>query len=245
MHGTGARLSDLKEHVDTATKNTHPDGLVDLEARTRDSVLTVDFVSRLMVGKYKNTYRDAPFLKDAVSQHVYLQLIAKLTPGTIIDLGTAFGGSSMWFSHNSTAAIVTMDIEDVRSPGCKADPRIQFFKQDISNGEQLATLLRDCPRPWLVCEDCHLHAKDVMRVFDPLLRSGDYIVFEDTHPFNPNTCGMSAETDVYEHSVWSTAKLQLVEEEMLQRPEYKIDAEVQDFYGYNGCTFINSVFCKT
>ena len=55
---------------------------------------------------------------------------------------------------------------------------------------------------------------------------------------------MSAESASYECGEWSTKKLDNVECEMKNHTEFFIDTEVQDFYGYNGSTFINSVFVK-
>lgn len=77
------------------------------------------------------------------------------------------------------------------------------------------------------------------------MKKNDYIVFEDTHPFNPEETGMSAESEKYECGTWSTIKLEKVETEMKTHPEFLIDTEIQDFYGYKGSTFINSVFIKT
>lgn len=239
MRGKGIHANELH----TAVTSPQYERLEPLSARTRKSVFDESIVARLMVGKYKSTITGIPFLKDVVSCHLYRLLFDKIKPMTIIDLGTAFGGSAAWFAKempNST--VVTIDIEDIR----KADlpSNVKFIKMDLSAVSDVRTVLHKLPHPWIVSEDCHLPADIIMRTFDGLMQPGDYIVFEDTHPCGPDVTGASAESEVYQSGTWSTEKLNRVETEMLKHTNYVIDSSVQDFYGYNGCTFINSIFVK-
>lgn len=240
MRGKGLDTEALDDAVNRATRS-RTDALQPLQERSRSSVFDRGFVARLMVGKYQSTIDGVPFLKDAVSQHVYQELINKVKPRTVIDLGTAFGGSAMWFAQR-TPAVHTFDIDDVRKRPLPSN--VTFHRVDICDTAAVYTALQDAPHPWLVCEDCHLSTHTIMSVFDPIMRPGDYIVFEDTHPCNPDEAGMSAESDTYSCDTWATAKLDSVETEMYTQPQYLIDTDLQDLYGYNGCTHINSIFCK-
>jgi cephalosporin hydroxylase len=244
MGSSGLKPEELQRKF--PLKEQENPNLVPLKERTRNSVFDTNIVGRLMVGKYKNTYTNIPFLKDVVSQHLYLELIKKLKPKTVIDLGTAFGGSALWFSkYVPEARVVTFDIKDIRYENSKHQTNIDFYCIDIEDKSAVHNVLKNYPHPWLVCEDCHLHAKNLMDVFDPNMKTGDYIVFEDTHPSNPDKCGMSLESEEYTCESWSLEKLNRVEDEMKTHENYKIDTQIQDFYGYNGCTHINSVFVKT
>lgn len=214
-----------------------------LQDRSTYSVFDMSMVSRLMVGKYKNKHRGVPFMKDVVSQHLYRETIQKLKPKTIIELGTAFGGAALWLADNSDAHIVTFDIEDIRHPECKEDSRVAFFELDVCDFEKVKGVLSEMPHPWLVSEDCHVDASLIMKTLDPLMEQGDYVIFEDTHPSNPDKSGMSAETE-YECESWAREKLDSVMSAMSVRPSFMIDCGVQDMYGYNGCTHVNSVFVK-
>ena len=220
-----------------------------LSVRTRDSVLDLNTVARLMVAKYKNTYKGIPFLKDAISQHMYLKLIDEVKPKTIIDLGTAAGGSAMWFYDISRAhsdcQIVTIDLQDMRHQTCMEQSNICFIQEDVGNAAALKSILETRPHPWILSEDCHAPSALVMQTFAPHMTDGDYIIFEDTHPCAPDRPFMSADDmDNYTCEEWSKQKLKDVENEMLKRADFLIDASVQDMYGYNGATHINSVFCK-
>ena len=245
MRGLGMSPCQLKDVIETLPCKKEQERFVSLSSRNRNSVFTKDFIARLMVGKYKNTHKTIPMLKDAVSQHLYFKLIEISKPKTIIDLGTAFGGSSVWFKDMCPdAKIVTIDIEDFRKDESKVDG-IDFLKLDLYDSDSVSKELSGYEHPWIVCEDCHVDASKIMKIFKNLMKKNDYIVFEDTHPLNPEKSGMSAESADYQCGEWSTNKLDNVETEMKNHTEFLIDTEVQDFYGYNGSTFINSVFVKT
>ena len=244
MRGLGMSPCQLKDVIDSLPYNKENERFVSLSSRNRNSVFTKDFIARLMDGKYKNKYNTVPMLKDAVSQHLYCKLIEIVNPKTIIDLGTAFGGSSMWFKDMCPGAkIITIDIEDFRKDESKVDG-IDFLRLDLYDSDSVSKKLSGYEHPWIVCEDCHVDASQIMKVFKNAMEINDYIVFEDTHPLNPEESGMSAESVEYKCGEWSTKKLNNVETEMKKHTEFLIDKEVQDYYGYNGSTFINSVFVK-
>ena len=84
-----------------------------------------------------------------------------------------------------------------------------------------------------------------MQTFAPHMEKGDYIVFEDTHPCAPDRPFMSAaDMSKYTCEKWALEKLNDVEAEMMKHADFLIDCSIQDMYGYNGATHINSVFCK-
>ena len=257
MRGSGSTASELFERfVQDEEVSLHETRFHALADRCDASVFTKDFVARLMVGKYKSRFRDAPLLKDAISRHVYEEMIRVVQPATIIDLGTALGGSAMWFATQGSnlvgascqTSVVTFDIQDRRSSECKSSSfssSIRFVEGDICDHELVQKELNEMPHPWIVSEDCHVDSSLVMRSFHELMLPGDYIVFEDTHAANPDSPGQSAESEEYTCNAWSTNKYANVYETMLQYGEhYKIDSDFQDYYGYNGCTHVNSIFRK-
>lgn len=225
-----------------------------LSERTRDSVLDVTMVARLMVGKYKNTYRGHVVMKDSVSLHHYERLMDKIRPKTIIELGTAGGGGAVWLAASMKAQgidgqVVTLDIEDRITESCKTDfdkLGIQFVQTDLRDAERTCNLLKDLPHPWLISEDCHVDAEIIMKALDDAMCPGDYIVYEDTHLATPDKSWLDAEDmENYVYGNWAKDKLDRVDAAMLARADrYMIDASIQDLYGYNGSTFINSVFAK-
>ena len=103
------------------------------------------------------------------------------------------------------------------------------------------------PKPWLISEDCHVNANAIMACFYKRMGKGDYILFEDTHVAVPDDAYMSAEDMAsYKTGTFAVEKLRLVDEAMLPLgDEFLIDTTIQDMYGYNAATHINSVFVKT
>jgi len=229
---------------------------VPLTERTRESTIDLSMMARLMVGKYRNTWRGHVLLKDAVSLHHYQVLMEKLRPKTIIELGTAGGGGAVWFATQAQAlglddcAVVTLDIQDSITDACKSDfgkLGVKFMQMDLYDSAGVQRAIADLPHPWLVSEDCHVDANVVMQALDDEMIKGDYIVYEDTHLCTPDKSWMDAEDmDNYEYGKFAGQKLDRVEEAMSERAAaWAIDASIQDLYGYNGSTFVNSLFTKT
>ena len=105
--------------------------LQDLRERSWDSVLSKDFIMRLHNGIYANekrgsrSWRGAVLMKDYISLANYQRLLDRLQPGTIFDLGTAGGGSALWFADQCRALrlntkVITIDLMDMRSDDVKA-----------------------------------------------------------------------------------------------------------------------------
>lgn len=238
-----------------------PSVLHKFSERRDESVFDLAMVQRLCVGKYRTSIFGEALLKDATSLHQYTMLMERVRPGTIFDLGTAGGGSALWFAAQIRALkldgvtrVVTFDIEDMRSARCKemmdGEGSITFVQGDLYDG---ANVLRragvDMPHPWIIAEDCHVNAGVIFRAFFELgMAKGDYVVFEDTQQFCPEQSGMSAlDVDNYRYGKFNSAKrARLVKavEDAGGDEAFAVDSTVQDLYGYNGALHQNSVLVK-
>lgn len=133
------------------------------------------------------SYRGIPFLKNPLDIALYLLLLARLRPATVIEIGTKHGGSALWFADMLTAHgvhdahVVSVDINPLAS---FTDARIDFLKGDARNLPAVLTpaLLQRCALPWLVIEDSSHQYDDTLAAlefFDSRLHPGDYFVIED------------------------------------------------------------------
>eukprot|EP00658_Telonema_sp_P-2_P048048 TRINITY_DN36567_c0_g1_i2.p1 TRINITY_DN36567_c0_g1~~TRINITY_DN36567_c0_g1_i2.p1 ORF type:complete len:233 (-),score=61.59 TRINITY_DN36567_c0_g1_i2:116-814(-) len=218
-------------------------------------------------------------MKDALAMHLYSTLMQRLQPGTVFDLGTAGGGSALWFADQLRAmglpssTVLTADIEDLRDDTCRAlhaaTPNLVCVHGDLSRANAVAAMLASAacglelvdaeltelqleaikdklPHPWLVAEDCHVPTAQLVRSFEMAgLEVGDYIIFEDTHPNHPDAAGMSSlDMENYSCGEWAGVKLEEVEKAMHEAGCFMIDSSIQDMYGINGATFVNSVYVK-
>jgi cephalosporin hydroxylase len=149
------------------------------------SGLPKDVLDNIQRGTLRYTYRGLPMLKDPFDLAIYLQLIGRLRPRTVIEVGSAAGGSAMWFADMLTAHGIEGEVVSVdRKPPQLADARVRFLRGDAI--DLRASLQPDffasLRHPLLVTEDS-AHTLEttlaVLRFFDPYLAIGDYLVVED------------------------------------------------------------------
>ena len=144
-------------------------------------------LDQLQSGTLAMDYRGVPFLKCPLDIALYLRLLSRARPSTVIEIGTKHGGSALWFADMLSASgipdarVVSIDIEPAVS---FSDSRIDFLTGDAADLSSVLTpgYLEGCKAPWLVVEDSsHLfrHTSAVLNFFHPLLRPGDYVVVED------------------------------------------------------------------
>ena len=154
--------------------------------RNFHSALAQDNLKSIQSGTHNYRWKGVPMWKNPFDFALYWMLVWHAKPRTIIEIGSKFGGSALWFAdmqnmYGIEGKIVSIDINQVTSI---QDPRIDFLYGDASNlgatlsPEYLATL----PRPWLVIEDSsHIyeHCLAVIEFFHPLIQKGEFLVIED------------------------------------------------------------------
>lgn len=190
-------------------------------------------LDRIQAGTMRSRYRGVPFLKSPFDIALYLQLLPALAPRTVIEVGTKFGGSALWFADMLSAQgvqgarVVSVDIEPLARFD---DPRITFLQGDAAAlGEVLTpSLMRGLEHPFLVVEDSsHLyrHSIAVLEFFDAWLEPGDYIVVED---------GVVAQLGGAQYARYEDGPNRAVAEFLAGRgTAYEIDADLCDRYGHN------------
>lgn len=189
-------------------------------------------LTAIQAGTMRSTYKGLRFCKNPFDIANYLRLIESLQPATIIEIGTAQGGSAVWMRDQCRALglptkIYTFDIK----------PPDGLDEEDIFTGHVDAfdldgtldkDLFSDLPKPWLIIEDC-AHVFDttlnVLNYFDPLVSKGDYVVIED---------GVVADLPDPKFDKYEDGPNRAVREFLrAKRQKYRIDAELCDYYGHN------------
>lgn len=144
------------------------------------------FLGAYQTGVMRYSYRGVSCFKSPIDLALYTKAIWDLQPGSIIEIGSAHGGSALWLadltrSYGLQCPIVSIDVEP---PTGVDDARIRFLQGDVNalsavfQEHNLSTL----PRPWLVIEDsAHTYqtCKAALRQLSGLMQAGDLLVMED------------------------------------------------------------------
>jgi cephalosporin hydroxylase len=189
-------------------------------------------LSSIQRGTLATRYKGVAFLKNPFDIALYLQLLDRLRPRTVIEVGTNEGGSALWFADMIQALglpprVLSIDLD---AKVGFTDPRIAFIKGDARRlGDALSLgLLAGLAHPWLVTEDSS-HYYDTSRgtldFFHPHLHRGDYIVIED---------GVVKFLPEEGNRVYQDGPNRAVEDFLrAHAEEYEIDRDLCDFYGTN------------
>lgn len=196
------------------------------------SSLPSSVLAGIQAGTLKNTYRGRRFLKNPFDVVLYLRLLDRLRPRTVIEIGTHQGGSALWFADmldamNISSTVISVDRQP---PTNLVDGRISFRSGDAISLESTleAESLTKLSHPWLVIEDsAHTFpvCLAVLRFFDQYLAQGDYIVIED---------GIVADLPGKVYENYANGPNRAVAAFLSERSnDYAIDTELCDHFGYN------------
>lgn len=127
-------------------------------------------------------------MKNPLDLWIYQDLIAEQRPKTVLETGSASGGSAYFYASMMDllgmpleAKVISVDIENRR----KVDhPRIQWVMGDSTDPELAAELLAQVQHPLLVSLDADhsdAHVSQELALYAPAVAVGEYLVIEDTN----------------------------------------------------------------
>jgi len=159
----------------------------------------------------------APAMKNPLDLQIYAELIGRRRPVTILETGTAWGGSALHFAlaqdiwNIEGGRVITIDVEprDTRP----SHPRITYIQGSSTDPELMAAVLAEVRHPLLVSLDAdhaHAHVAAELALIAPHVDVGEYLVVEDTNiswPDNRGALGavedlLAAEPDCWVQDVW-------------------------------------------
>ena len=165
-------------------------------------------------------WREIPLYKNIYDFALYPTILTEIQPKTIIELGTGDGARCIWYkdilqSNNLKSKIITFDIYKP----VKYFEGIEYEQFDLNNINEV--IFNNCLHPWLVIEDCHSNLSGILKYFDKQMLPGDYLIVED-----------------------NSKQKQKIMDEFDNINNYNIDTRYSDFYGYNNCSFSDSILKK-
>lgn len=141
-------------------------------------------------------------LKSPSDMWNYQEILFALKPSLVIEFGTRYGGSALYFAAvmrqiGQRFRLLSVDIDaDTVSPATRADPDIELLTMSSTDpkvAERIASLRRDYPGPgFAILDSDHAmpHVLAEMKLLRPLLVEGDYVIVEDSnvngHPVYPS-----------------------------------------------------------
>jgi len=150
------------------------------------SLLPQAALSAVQTGILATRYRERAFLKSPFDVVLYQQLIDRIRPRTIIEIGVREGGSLLWFADALRARGIAGKVIGVdRHPAAiEDDPTVTVLAGDAAALHAVLTpvAMAGMEHPLLVVDDsAHLYdtCLAVLEFFDAHLIAGDYIVVED------------------------------------------------------------------
>jgi cephalosporin hydroxylase len=141
-------------------------------------------------------------LKSPSDMWNYQEILFTLKPSLVVEFGTRFGGSALYFAavlrqigHPFRLLSVDIDAETV-SALTRQDPDVELMtvsSTDPRVAERIAALRREYPgRVFAILDSDHSesHVLGEMKLLRPLLVTGDYVIVEDSningHPVYPS-----------------------------------------------------------
>ena len=180
-----------------------------------------------------NKWKGLTLMKDPMTINVYMMIIQELKPKTILEFGTYDGGSALWMEDTIKSLSFECDIHtfDINQERIKLpqDSKIKCHKLDNRKInefiDQRRKLFEEMKSPILMIEDSHENAAGLIKSIDPFLRSGDYLIIEDT-----------LDQKKYQDTILS--------ENGIRNMNYEVDTFYCDFWGVNNSWNVNSIFKK-
>ncbi len=208
--------------------------VVGSKRRARDFATPIppELLQTIHTGSLRTRYRGIPFVKGPFEIVLYLQLLHRLRPATVIEIGSYHGGSALWFAdmlvaHGIDGRVISVDIEP---PSQVEDARITFLQGDANDLAQALSedFLSGLKRPWLVIEDSAHYYEPclaVLRFFHRYLKSGDYLVMED---------GIASQLPDDIYRIFADGPNRAIGEFLAEHGgSYSVDTKLCDFFGKN------------
>ncbi len=200
------------------------------QGRDFRSALQPPLLQRIQQASLQYSYRGIRMVKNPFDFALYPLLLWQQKPKTLIEVGSFYGGSALWFADLMTTyglegRVYSVDINLVTAV---SHPKVTFLQGDQTQLEKVfgPEFWATVERPLLVIEDgAHFYetSKAVLDFFQPHLQPGEYIVIED-----------GIVDDLGETQAYRGGPNRAIQEFLAEWGEhYEIDTAFCDFFGHN------------
>lgn len=194
------------------------------------SDIDYELLMKIQQGTMAYRYRGLSLQKNPFDLALYLLLLEKARPRTLIEIGSYEGGSALWFAEQGSILGLNLRVLsiDIKVPSPVASHSVSFLQGDARELASLLTpsLIGALPRPLMVVEDSsHMAGTTaaVLQFFDAWLCPGEYIIIED-----------GILSDMRVAHLYDGGPLRAIELFLEKRGgRYEVDRELCDYFGRN------------
>jgi cephalosporin hydroxylase len=177
-------------------------------------------------------YRGIRILKVPTDLWNYQEIFTERRIEWVVETGSCHGGSALFFADllelaGAAGRVITIDVSH-HALQVRQHPRIEFLLANSASEDTAARVAGILPAQrgplFMILDSDHSkpHVLRELELLTPLLRSGDYLVVEDTcvngHPVRPE---------------FGPGPMEALEEFMRQRPgQFLLDKERETKFGY-------------
>jgi cephalosporin hydroxylase len=164
------------------SKTNYMEELLDMPLRNVLSIIQEGIMEQA-------TYFGVGAQKNPMDAWIYQEIIYETKPDVIIEIGTAYGGGTLFLAHLcdllGKGRIIGLDLshENV-SEGVKTHPRISFVEGDAcQNFEYVQKMISKDDQVLIIEDSSHTYDNtlNVLRLYSRLITLGDYFIVEDSN----------------------------------------------------------------
>jgi len=142
---------------------------------------------RMQKETYNSKYFGVPAIKSPMDFWVYMELVYEIKPDIIIEIGNAFGGTTLAFAHmldlTSKGKVIGIDINHDNIPRVlREHPRVLLLEGDACGLFPKVKNLITADQKVLIIEDSshtYENTLNVLRTYNSLVSKGSYFIVED------------------------------------------------------------------
>lgn len=162
-----------------------------VEDRAAHGALADDFHRAFYDSAYTHNLTNwcgVPILKNPMDVWVYQEILWDLRPTLLIETGTAYGGSALFFAgmmdRRGEGRIVSIDVEPHEK--LPPHPRVTYLRGSSTNTAIVQTvreMAKGHERVMVVLDSDHskAHVLNELDIYAPLVTAGQFLVVEDTN----------------------------------------------------------------
>ncbi len=146
-----------------------------------------DIIRILQREIFKSTYFGVPAIKSPLDFWTYMEIIWETKPDVIIEIGTAYGGTTLALAHIldniGKGKVISLDVKHDTASKVREHPRIVLIIGDACESFlKVSELINEGDKVLIIEDSSHTYENTlkVLKTFSPLVTEDSYFIVEDS-----------------------------------------------------------------